>query len=45
LVGIIALSTLKSLSQYFLVIEWRYVAMQNKVLKKWTSVQEKKEKE
>jgi hypothetical protein len=44
LVGIIALSALKSLSQYFLITEGRYVAMQNEVLKKWTSVQEEEKK-
>jgi len=34
LVGIIALCSLKSISQYFLVIEGRYVAMQNKSIEK-----------
>jgi len=33
LVGIIAISSLKSLSQYFLVTEGRYVTMQNKSIK------------
>jgi len=44
LVGIIALSSLKSLPHYFLVTEGRYVSMQNKINEKNGQVS-KKEKE